>query len=293
MYRRADERGLNRFAMQIRLNLFSLFFRLNDLKLSNNTVEELDEPSVKRTKYKKIKISKDNLISDKRDLNVIPVNDVSESDSESSDSDQSDQPDQLDDNIVECEPKCEDSVPKLETCNSNTESDLQSEGKKEDEKEPTIRRDKPINPFAKEKHFVSINRSPEIEKSRSALPIISEEHSIMEAINSSSVVIICGETGSGKTTQVPQFLYEAGFAENKLMIGVTEPRRVAAIAMSQRVAHEMNLSSDRVSFQIRFETNATQDTQIKFMTDGVLLKEIQNVSSICCRLCVDMNFFFF
>lgn len=66
----------------------------------------------------------------------------------------------------------------------------------------------------------------------------------MEAIHDSDVVIVCGETGSGKTTQVPQFLYEAGYAhqQERRMIGITEPRRIAAITMSQRVAEEMNLS---------------------------------------------------
>lgn len=62
------------------------------------------------------------------------------------------------------------------------------------------------------------------------------------------------------------------------MIGVTEPRRVAAISMSRRVAEELNQRSDIVSYLIRFEGNAGPRTQIKFMTDGVLLKEIQSVS---------------
>lgn len=74
---------------------------------------------------------------------------------------------------------------------------------------------------------------------------------------------------------MPQFLYEAGYAEKKL-IGITEPRRVAAISMSKRVAHEMNLGNDVVSYLIRFEGNVTDNTKIKFMTDGVLLREIES-----------------
>lgn len=62
----------------------------------------------------------------------------------------------------------------------------------------------------------------------------------------------------------------------KKQIAVTEPRRVAAISMSERVAEEMNLSTREVSYLIRFEGNVTDDTKIKFMTDGVLLKEIQS-----------------
>ena len=61
------------------------------------------------------------------------------------------------------------------------------------------------------------------------------------------------------------------------MIGITEPRRVAAISMSQRVGKELNLSKKEVSYLIRFEGNVTDDTKIKFMTDGILLKEIQKV----------------
>ncbi|XP_015276340.1 PREDICTED: probable ATP-dependent RNA helicase DHX37 [Gekko japonicus] len=123
--------------------------------------------------------------------------------------------------------------------------------------------------------FIPVDRAPEIQEARLKLPILAEEQVIMEAINENPVVIICGETGSGKTTQVPQFLYEAGYASSNGIIGITEPRRVAAVSMSQRVAKEMNLSHRTVSYQIRYEGNVTTETSIKFMTDGVLLKEIQ------------------
>lgn len=97
---------------------------------------------------------------------------------------------------------------------------------------------------------VPVQRLEEVQTAREKLPIISEEQSVMEAINENPVVVIVGETGSGKTTQVPQFLFEAGYASLKSeksskagrkMIGVTEPRRVAAMAMSNRVGYEMNM----------------------------------------------------
>ncbi|EHH66832.1 hypothetical protein EGM_03889 [Macaca fascicularis] len=129
--------------------------------------------------------------------------------------------------------------------------------------------------LAKPAVFIPVNRSLEMQEERLKLPILSEEQVIMEAVAEHPIVIVCGETGSGKTTQVPQFLYEAGYSSEDSIIGVTEPRRVAAVAMSQRVAKEMNLSQRVVSYQIRYEGNVTEETRIKFMTDGVLLKEIQ------------------
>lgn len=124
--------------------------------------------------------------------------------------------------------------------------------------------------------YVHVDRSKDIQAARLKLPILSEEQVIMETINDNSIIILAGETGSGKTTQVPQFLYEAGYAEGGRLIGITEPRRVAAISMSKRVAVEMNVGNDIVSYLIRFEGNVTAATRIKFMTDGVLLKEIEN-----------------
>ncbi|KAK7802339.1 hypothetical protein U0070_025291 [Myodes glareolus] len=138
----------------------------------------------------------------------------------------------------------------------------------------------PPPPLSKPAVFIPVNRTPEMQQERLKLPILAEEQTIMEAVAEHPIVIVCGETGSGKTTQVPQFLYEAGYSSEDSIIGVTEPRRVAAIAMSQRVAKEMNLSQRVVSYQIRYEGNVTEETRIKFMTDGVLLKEIQKVSCL-------------
>lgn len=132
------------------------------------------------------------------------------------------------------------------------------------------------NPFRRLQN-VPVQRRPEVQEERLKLPVTAEEQAIMETISSHSIVVICGETGSGKTTQVPQFLYEAGYASGDGIIGVTEPRRVAAISMSKRVGIELNRPS-QVSYQIRYEGNASKGTKIKFMTDGVLMREVASVS---------------
>lgn len=125
------------------------------------------------------------------------------------------------------------------------------EEEEDSDKEETIKSDVLKTKLIDSK-FMPLDRSDEINKSRNKLPIITEESNIIDEIKNNPVVIICGETGSGKTTQLPQFLYEHGFAENKKIV-ITQPRRVAAISMSKRVAHEMNLGEDVVSFQIRHE----------------------------------------
>ncbi|ETL82323.1 hypothetical protein L917_17499 [Phytophthora nicotianae] len=133
--------------------------------------------------------------------------------------------------------------------------------------------------------LVTLSRKPEIQMARMQLPVCSSEQEIMEAITDNDVIILCGETGSGKTTQVPQFLYEAGYGHpdhpsNSGRIGVTQPRRVAAVSTAKRVAEELNVPfgapKGHVGYQIRYDAeHVSEHTRIKFMTDGILLKEIQ------------------
>lgn len=137
----------------------------------------------------------------------------------------------------------------------------------------------PINENLKRK-IVTVNviRDDKIQEARTKLPVYAEEARIMEAIHHNDCVIICGETGSGKTTQVPQFLFESGYgiatSDTPGMIGVTQPRRVAAVSMAKRVGNELGNYSKRVGYQIRFDATVDEDTSLKFMTDGVLLREM-------------------
>ncbi|CAM6077781.1 unnamed protein product [Sphagnum tenellum] len=131
------------------------------------------------------------------------------------------------------------------------------------------------------KLVVSVTRPDDVEKSREKLPIVMMEQEIMETITENDVVIVCGETGCGKTTQVPQFLFEAGYGscqskEKSGVIGVTQPRRVAVLATAKRVAYEMNVElGQEVGFQVRHDRKIGDKSCIKFMTDGILLREVQ------------------
>ncbi|OJD35525.1 atp dependent rna [Diplodia corticola] len=115
---------------------------------------------------------------------------------------------------------------------------------------------------------------PSLYKPAALLPIARHREALLYLVETFPVTIVVGHTGSGKTTQIPQFLDQAGWcAEGKLM-AVTQPRRVAATAVAARVAEEMgcNLGQD-VGFSIRFEDVTSAATRIKFVTDGMLLRE--------------------
>lgn len=109
-----------------------------------------------------------------------------------------------------------------------------------------------------------------------SLPIASEAERIVALIREHPVVVIAGETGSGKTTQLPKLCLAAGRGAAG-MIGCTQPRRIAARAVARRVAEELNTPvGGAVGYQVRFNENVGERTAIKFMTDGILLAEIQS-----------------
>lgn len=108
---------------------------------------------------------------------------------------------------------------------------------------------------------------------RQGLPIYQVRQNIVDVVKRNQTTILLSDTGSGKTTQVPQFLYESRINQGK-MIAVTQPRRVAAITVAKRVAQEQGSNlGDVVGYSVRFEDVTSEKTQIRFMTDGRLFRE--------------------
>ncbi|XP_071838342.1 ATP-dependent RNA helicase DHX33-like [Apostichopus japonicus] len=143
--------------------------------------------------------------------------------------------------------------------------------------------DKKQSPYKKQKYFhnqgpstskdFNSERSNDLYQERCNLPIYSARAKLITEIRKAQNSIVIGETGSGKTTQIPQYLMEAGVTKGKV-IACTQPRRVAATTIAARVAAEMGVQlGDTVGYTVRFDDTTSSQTKLKFMTDGMLLRE--------------------
>ena len=113
-----------------------------------------------------------------------------------------------------------------------------------------------------------------IKEQREGLPAFKMRQQFLEAVRQYQLLIVVGDTGSGKTTQLTQYLAEDGFA-NEGMIGCTQPRRVAAMSVAARVSDEVGCRlGEEVGYTIRFEDKTGDSTKIKYMTDGIMQREI-------------------
>jgi pre-mRNA-splicing factor ATP-dependent RNA helicase DHX38/PRP16 len=135
-------------------------------------------------------------------------------------------------------------------------------------------------------HFA---KSKTVRQQREYLPIFTCRTELMRAIQDHQIIVVVGETGSGKTTQLTQYLMEDGYAKDG-MIACTQPRRVAAMSVAKRVSEERGSKlGDEVGYTIRFEDVTSDKTVIKYMTDGVLLRESLNSSDLDKYGCIVMD----
>ena len=117
-------------------------------------------------------------------------------------------------------------------------------------------------------------RSKSYREQREYLPIFTVRQQLLQIIRDHQIVVVVGQTGSGKTTQLTQYLMEDGIGGEGAMIGCTQPRRVAAMSVAKRVSEEVGVElGQEVGYSIRFEDVTSDKTRIKYMTDGVLLRE--------------------
>eukprot|EP01113_Clastostelium_recurvatum_P027550 TRINITY_DN3324_c0_g1_i3.p1 TRINITY_DN3324_c0_g1~~TRINITY_DN3324_c0_g1_i3.p1 ORF type:complete len:477 (+),score=124.44 TRINITY_DN3324_c0_g1_i3:43-1473(+) len=127
-----------------------------------------------------------------------------------------------------------------------------------------------VNPYNQQPFS---KRYYDILEKRQTLPVYEYRDKFVDLLRDNQIVVLVGETGSGKTTQIPQFVVAGDFLNGK-QLGCTQPRRVAAMSVSKRVSEEMDLTfGQEVGYTIRFEDNTTPKTFVKYLTDGMLLRE--------------------
>ncbi|GBF92626.1 pre-mRNA-splicing factor ATP-dependent RNA helicase-like [Raphidocelis subcapitata] len=128
-----------------------------------------------------------------------------------------------------------------------------------------------VNPYTGRPYST---RYYDILSKRTGLPVWQAKDEFINMVHQHQTSILVGETGSGKTTQIAQFVAEAGYGGDRGMIACTQPRRVAAMSVARRVAEEMDVVlGEEVGYSIRFEECSSNKTIIKFLTDGMLLRE--------------------
>ncbi|KAJ3746041.1 P-loop containing nucleoside triphosphate hydrolase protein [Lentinula detonsa] len=133
--------------------------------------------------------------------------------------------------------------------------------------------DHQLNPFTKQPHSAQYRK---ILETRRALPVFSQMDDFLELFSKNQIIVMIGETGAGKTTQIPQFVTYSDLPHTKgKLVACTQPRRVAAMSVAQRVADEMDVQlGKQVGYSIRFEDMTESGTTfLKYMTDGMLLRE--------------------
>ncbi|CAE6478603.1 unnamed protein product, partial [Rhizoctonia solani] len=157
------------------------------------------------------------------------------------------------------------------------EAENEAEKKAKEDKEENYKGDSKFASHLKTSAATStFAKTRTLKEQREYLPAFACREDLMKTIRENQVIVVVGETGSGKTTQLAQFLYEDGYCQHGI-IGCTQPRRVAAMSVAKRVSEEMEVTlGSTVGYAIRFEDCTSKETKIKYMTDGVLLRESLN-----------------
>nr|XP_050855532.1 probable ATP-dependent RNA helicase DHX35 [Vespula vulgaris]XP_050855534.1 probable ATP-dependent RNA helicase DHX35 [Vespula vulgaris]XP_050855535.1 probable ATP-dependent RNA helicase DHX35 [Vespula vulgaris] len=142
----------------------------------------------------------------------------------------------------------------------------------------TWQEDKPdIDAHSSTQFVYNAHHSLALDMQRKRLPIYRNRDHIIYLLEKYQTLVLVGETGCGKSTQLPQYLLEAGWCEDGKIIGITEPRRVAATSLASRVADERNcILGTEVGYCIRFDDCTNESTKIKYMTEGILLRELMS-----------------